>query len=116
SCLVRCRDRLPARLPSVRSVGRWEQDLRQCTPWPNGHSCYGRASRMSAWIRCSVGGWVLKRDMTPPSDSGLMMNMCAVYGLDSRGTILEALSIFFKALTRPSGLPAIEAPPASASY
>ena len=44
-----------------------------------------------------------------------MMNMCAVAGLASSGTARDAASIFRSALTRPSGLPAIAAPPASAS-
>ena len=44
-----------------------------------------------------------------------MMNMCAVAGFASSGTTFDALSIFLSALARPSGLPVIEAPPASAS-
>jgi hypothetical protein len=45
----------------------------------------------------------------------LMMNMCAVAGLASSGTTCDADSIFFNALTSPSGLPAIAAPPAPQS-
>src|SRR5439155_21932825 len=76
---------------------------------------YGRAGPSSARIRCSVGGCVLNSDIRPESDSGLMMNMCAVAGLASSGTTCDAASSFLSALARPSGPPAIAAPPASAS-
>ena len=42
-----------------------------------------------AAMRCSVGGCVLKRDIRPPTENGLMMNMCAVAGLASSGTRLR---------------------------
>ena len=42
-------------------------------------------------MRCSVGGCVLKSDIIPPNENGLMMNMCAVAGLASSGTRCEAL-------------------------
>ena len=47
--------------------------------------------------------------------NGLMMNMCAVAGLASSGTRFDTASIFLSASTRPYGLPAICAPPASAA-
>ena len=40
----------------------------------------------SARMRSSVGGWLLKSDISPPPVNGLMMNMCAVAGLASSGT------------------------------
>ena len=51
----------------------------------------------------------------PPIENGLMMNMCAVAGLASIGMARDALSILRRALTRPIGLPAMAAPPASAA-
>ena len=45
-----------------------------------------------------------------------MMNMWAVAGLASSGTAFDAVSSFASALASPLGEPAIEAPPASASY
>src|SRR5437870_820930 len=74
------------------------------------------ASWSNAWILRSVGGWLLKSDISPPAENGLMMNMCAVAGFASSGTAREAASIFRSALTSPIGVPAIDAPPASASY
>ena len=69
----------------------------------------------SAAIRFSVGGWLLKSEPILPMEKGLMMNMCAVAGLASIGIARDAASIFRSALTRPCGLPAIAAPPASAA-
>ena len=43
-------------------------------------------------MRASVGGWLLKRPVTPLSENGLMMNMCAVAGFASSGTIFDAAS------------------------
>src|SRR5439155_1261118 len=75
-----------------------------------------RVSPKSARMRASVGGCVLKREARPPPEKGLMMNMWAVAGLASSGTRLAIASIFFRASTRPYGLPAICAPDASAAY
>jgi len=60
---------------------------------------------------------VLNSDIKPVEiDRGVTMNMCAVAGFASSGTACDATSSFLSALTSPSGLPAISAPPASASY
>ena len=59
---------------------------------------------------------MLKIENSPLIEKGLMMNMCAVAGLASSGTALPADSSFCNALTSPRGLPAMAAPPASASY
>ena len=59
---------------------------------------------------------MLKSDIKPETDQGLMMNMCAVAGLASSGTARDAASSLRSALTRPIGLPASAAPPASAAY
>ena len=40
-------------------------------------------------MRSSVGGWLLKSDINPAPVNGLMMNMCAVAGLASSGTLLR---------------------------
>ncbi len=36
---------------------------------------YGRVSCISAWMRCSVGGCVLNKPISPEMVNGLMMNM-----------------------------------------
>ena len=66
-------------------------------------------------MRCSVGGCVLNMLSSPPAENGLMMNMCAVAGFASSGTLFDAPSSFRRAFMRPYGVPAILAPPASAT-
>jgi hypothetical protein len=39
----------------------------------------------SLLTRSSMGGWVEKRDMSPPPVRGLTMNMCAVAGVAAMG-------------------------------
>ena len=73
------------------------------------------APSRSAAIRASVGGCVLKSDISPPPVNGLMMNMCAVAGLASSGTRLRDRVDLAQRVGQPVGLPAICAPPASAA-
>ena len=48
-------------------------------------------------IRSSIGGWVLKRERTPPPWRGLTINIWAVEGLASMGIRWEAISSFPRA-------------------
>src|SRR5208337_137619 len=66
-------------------------------------------------IRSSIGGWVLKREKTPPPLSGFTMNMCAVEGLASMGILWAATSNFPRAFANESGW-LRWAPPSSAKY
>jgi hypothetical protein len=54
-------------------------------------------------IRSSIGGWVLKRERTPPPLSGLTMNIWAVEGLASMGIRWAATSNFPRALAKERG-------------
>jgi hypothetical protein len=53
--------------------------------------------------RSSIGGWVLKRERTPPPLNGLTMNRWAVEGLASMGMRWDAASNFPRAFARERG-------------
>ena len=66
-------------------------------------------------IRSSIGGWVLKRERTPPPLNGLTMNICAVEGFASMGIRWAAISSLPKAFAYERGW-LRWAPPSSAKY
>ena len=71
---------------------------------------------VSLRMRSSTGGWVLKRFMRLFPDKGFIINMWAVAGSAFIGICFEAEDILCNAVARPLGLPAKEAPAASAAY
>jgi len=50
--------------------------------------------------RSSIGGWVLKRERTPPPLNGLTINMCAVEGLAFMGILRAAISSLLRAFAK----------------
>jgi hypothetical protein len=54
-------------------------------------------------MRSSIGGWVLKRERTPPPLNGLTMNIWAVEGLASMGIFFAATSNFPNAFAKERG-------------
>ena len=111
----------PMRSGSEQSWERSELDTGKCnarsdkrqTRSVSTGEAYTEPSRR--WMRCSIGGCVLKSAVIPRPENGFMMNMWAVAGFAFIGTRRTPDSIFRKASASPYGLPTIWAAPRSAA-